>query len=503
MTKTAYVTTPIYYPSGKPHLGSAYTSLAADVYARFKRLDGFDTYFLTGTDEHGLKIQRAAEKEGLSPQAFVDKMAADFKQLTPMMGLSNDRFIRTTDEDHLAAATAMWQKLEAAGYIYKAKYAGWYSVPDETFYTEDELIDGKSPDSGHPVEWVEEESYYFKLSAFGDKLLAYFEQNPTFIQPDSRRNEVVSFVKSGLRDLSISRSTFNWGVPVPGDDKHIMYVWIDALTNYLTATGWPNTDNPNWKYWPAVHLVGKDILRFHAVYWPAMLMAADVPLPKCVFAHGWWTVDGAKMSKSKGNVIDPALLVDEYGLDQVRYFLLREVSFGQDGDFSHHRMIDRINKDLANDLGNLFQRVLSMVAKNCEGKVPEMLELSDDDRTLLEYTKHLPAKVRTHMDDLAFHKALDAIWEVVGAGNRYMDSQKPWELKKEDPARMAHCLRVLIESFRPISVVLEAFMPTSAKRMQELVSVTDATIDNIPALKAGTELPAPSGLFMRIQTEAA
>ncbi|MBI1362727.1 MAG: methionine--tRNA ligase [Proteobacteria bacterium] len=502
MTRTAYVTTPIYYPSGKPHLGSAYTSLAADVYARFKRLDGFDTYFLTGTDEHGLKIQRAAEKEGLTPQAFVDKMAADFKQLTPMMGLSNDRFIRTTDIDHLAAATTMWQALEKNGFIYKAKYAGWYSVPDETFYTEEELVDGKSPDSGHPVEWVEEESYYFKLSAFGDKLLAYYEQNPDFIKPDSRRNEVMSFVKSGLKDLSISRSTFNWGVPVPGDDKHIMYVWIDALTNYLTATGWPDTTHANWKYWPAVHLVGKDILRFHAVYWPAMLMAADVPLPKCVFAHGWWTVDGAKMSKSKGNVIDPAQLVTEYGRDQVRYFLMREVPFGQDGDFSHARMIDRINKDLANDLGNLFQRVLSMVAKNCDGVVPEMLELSADDRTLLEVAKHLPAKVRDAVEGLAFNKALDAIWEVVSAGNRYMDSQKPWELKKTDPARMAHCLRVLIESFRPVSVVLEAFMPESAKRMQELVGVTDAVLE-LPSLAAGTQLPSPSGLFMRIQTEAA
>jgi methionyl-tRNA synthetase len=502
MTRTAYVTTPIYYPSGKPHLGSAYTSLAADVYARFKRLDGFDTYFLTGTDEHGLKIQRAAEKEGMAPQAFVDKMAADFKELTPMMGLSNDRFIRTTDADHLATATTMWQALERNGYIYKAKYAGWYSVPDETFYTEEELVDGKSPDSGHPVEWVEEESYYFKLSAFGDKLLAHYEQNPDFIKPDSRRNEVVSFVKSGLKDLSISRSTFNWGVPVPGDDKHIMYVWIDALTNYLTAVGWPDTNHPNWKYWPAVHLVGKDILRFHAVYWPAMLLAADVPLPKCIFAHGWWTVDGAKMSKSKGNVVDPAQLIQQYGRDQLRYFLMREVTFGQDGDFSHARMVDRINKDLANDIGNLFQRVLSMVGKNCDGRVPEMLELSADDRHLLELAKHLPAKVREAVEALAFNKALDAIWEVVGAGNRYMDSQKPWELKKTDPARMAHCLRVLIESFRPVSVVLEAFMPESAKRMQELVGISHATLE-LPSLAAGTVLPEPSGLFMRIQTEAA
>jgi methionyl-tRNA synthetase len=503
MTKTAYITTPIYYPSGAPHLGSAYTSLAADVYARFKRLDGYNTKFLTGTDEHGLKLQRAAEKANQSPQEFVDEMSAEFRELTPMMNLSNDDFIRTTEERHIKTSTAFWQKMEDNGFIYKDTYSGWYSVPDESYYTEEELVDGCSPDSGHPVEWVEEESYYFKLSAFQEKLLAYYDANPEFIQPKSRFNEVYSFVKKELRDLSISRSTFTWGIPVPSDDAHIMYVWVDALTNYLSAIGWP--ENKDFKtYWPAIHLVGKDILKFHAIYWPAMLMAAEVELPKCIFAHGWWTVDGDKMSKSKGNVVQPSELVETYGRDQLRYFLMREVPFGNDGDFSKERLIRRINTELANDLGNLFQRILSMVFKNCDGKTPALNELTDEDTAFLSKVNVMD-ELRQYIDKLEFHNALNAIWQVIGEANRYMDTMQPWMLKKEDPKKMAHVLRVLMEGLAYISLEVEAFMPESAKKMQTAIGLS---FDNFAGLAVekevlvtGTDIPKPEGIFPRIENK--
>jgi methionyl-tRNA synthetase len=510
MTKTAYITTPIYYPSGAPHLGSAYTSLACDVYSRFKRLDGYDTKFLTGTDEHGLKIQRSAELQNKSPQEYVDGMAAQFRELTPIMNLSNDDFIRTTEERHIKTATAFWKKLEENGYIYKDTYSGWYSVPDETYYTEDELVNGCSPDSGHPVEWVEEESYYFKLSAFQDKLLSYYDAHPEFIQPKSRFNEVYSFVKKELRDLSISRSTFTWGVPVPNDDAHIMYVWIDALTNYLSATGWPeHGDNSDFsKYWPAIHVVGKDILKFHAIYWPAMLMAANVELPKQIFAHGWWTVDGEKMSKSKGNVVNPAKLIKDYGRDQLRYFLMREVSFGNDGDFSKDRLIQRINTELANDLGNLFQRVLTMVYKNCDGKIPALNELTIEDKEFLSQV-NIIKQLRDDIDKLAFHNGLNTIWHVIGEANRYMDTMQPWKLK-DNPERMAHVLRVLAECLAYISLEIEPFMPESAKKMQTAIALP---FDNFTGLDVekevlitGTEIPKPQGIFPRIdvnETEAA
>lgn len=506
---TAYVTTPIYYPSGKPHLGSAYTSLAADVYARYMRMAGVDTYFLTGTDEHGLKLQRAAEKEGKTPQAYVDEMSALFRTLTPMMGLSNDDFIRTTETRHKAAVQEMWGRLERNGYIYKSNYAGWYCVSDEAYYADDEIVTDasgtrRSPVSGHPLEWMEEESYFLKLSAFGDRLIDLYTKRPELIRPESRLHEVLGFLKQGLEDISISRTTFNWGVSVPGNEKHVMYVWIDALTNYLSALGWPQGEK--MRYWPALHLVGKDILRFHAVYWPAMLLGAGLTedqLPT-VFAHGWWTVEGAKMSKSKGNVVDPEALVAEFGLDPVRYFLLREVPFGGDGDFSRPRLISRINRDLANDLGNLFQRVLSIVTKNNDGKTPDLGTLTDADKAFLAFAgKDRLTQYKAHMEALAFHKALDVAWEIIGEANRYMDAQKPWELKKTDPARMLHVLRVLMEVFCTITIMVKPFMPASADRLQTQLGWTgtlpDLETTTNPRLTTGTQLPAPQGVFMRIQ----
>lgn len=503
-SQKAYITTPIYYPSGKPHLGSAYTTLAADVYARFKRLDGFDVMFSTGTDEHGLKLQRAAEKEGLTPQAYVDKMSDMFREIEPIMNISEHTFIRTTEERHEKTAQVMWKKLEEAGYIYKDSYAGWYCISDESYYTEEELVDGKSPMSGHPVEWMEEESYFFKLSAFKDKLLGLYERHPELVQPQSRLNEVVGFLKGEVHDISISRTTFDWGVPVPNGPGHVMYVWIDALTNYLTVLGWP--DEKNMGYWPAIHLVGKDILRFHAVYWPAMLMGAGFTedmLPT-VYAHGWWTVDGDKMSKSKGNVVDPETLTAEFGRDIVRYFLMREVPFGNDGDFSETRLIERTNSDLANALGNLFQRVLSMVAKNCEGQVPALGQLDEADDAYLAQARTLVAEVRTHVDGLQFHKALDAIWARVHAANAYMDNKQPWTHKKENPDLMAHILRVLMEGFVPIAHTLEAFLPESMARVKTFLGTEGMSLKDIEnadgyLLKDGAPLPQPEGVFPRIQ----
>ncbi|MCW5699323.1 MAG: methionine--tRNA ligase, partial [Rhodospirillales bacterium] len=434
--KTFYVTTPIYYVNDSPHIGHMYTTLACDVLARFKRLDGYDVKFLTGTDEHGQKVDKAARAAGLDPQTFTDRVSRNFRDLAEEMNFSNDDFIRTTEERHFRSCQALWTRLLEGGHIYLGSYAGWYAVRDEAFYTESELTTGpegeKLAPTGAPVEWVEEPSYFFRLSAFRDRLLQLYEEKPDFILPRSRYNEVVSFVKGGLQDLSVSRTTFKWGIPVPGDPDHVMYVWLDALTNYITAVGYPNTDKGEFgTYWPAdVHMVGKDILRFHAVYWPAFLMAAGVAPPKRVFAHGWWTVEGRKMSKSLGNAIDPIHLVDTYGLDQVRYVMLREVPFGNDGDFSHDSVVRRINGELANDLGNLCQRVLSMVAKNCDAAVPTPGAFTADDEAMLTAAHGLLPAVRKSIDVQTFHEAIETLWTVVRAANGYVDRQAPWALRK-------------------------------------------------------------------------
>ena len=505
-----YITTPIYYVNDSPHIGHAYTTLACDVLARFKRLDGFDVRFLTGTDEHGQKVEKSAAVAGIDPQSFTDRVSQNFRDLSQLWNFTNDDFIRTTEERHKVSCQALWKKLVEAGDIYLGSYAGWYAVRDEAYYAESELEDGpndtKIAPSGAECEWVEEESYFFKLSAWGDRLLKFYEDNPDFILPASRRNEVISFVKGGLKDLSISRTTFSWGIPVPDAPGHIMYVWLDALTNYITAVGYPDENSDLFKtYWPAdVHMVGKDILRFHAVYWPAFLMSAGVTPPKRVYAHGWWTNEGQKISKSLGNVIVPSELIATYGLDQVRYFLLREVPFGNDGDFSHKAMIGRMNYDLANQFGNLSQRVLSMIAKNCEGQVPQPQDLAPEDEELLKAAAGLLESVRADMDRQQFHAALTKIWEVVGDANRYIDHAAPWALKKTDPARMATVLYVLAETIRRLALLTQPVMPdATAVMLDQLAVAPDARsfADLESKLTPGTALPKPAGIFPRYVEE--
>jgi methionyl-tRNA synthetase len=509
-----YITTPIYYVNDAPHIGHAYTTLACDVLARFMRLDGYEVNFLTGTDEHGQKVEKSAQAAGMAPQAFTDMVSQNFRDLSKVFDFSNDDFIRTTEARHIRSCQAIWTKLMEAGEIYLGSYAGWYAVRDEAFYTESELTDGpdgkKIAPSGAVVEWVEEPSYFFRLSAWQDRLLAFYEENPDFIGPDTRRNEVISFVRGGLKDLSVSRTTFKWGVPVPGDPDHIMYVWLDALTNYITAVGYPDETSADFaKFWPAdMHMVGKDILRFHAVYWPAFLMGAGIAPPKRVFAHGWWTNEGQKISKSLGNVIVPDDLVERYGVDQVRYFLLREVPFGNDGDFSHRAMVGRMNNDLANDFGNLAQRVLSMIAKNCGGQVPEPGAFEAADDALLGAAEGLLARLEAEYRVQAFHKALEATWEVVGAANRYVDEQAPWALKKSDPARMATVLYVVAETVRRLAILTQPVMPGAMGRMLDQLGLGPqardfAALDR--ALEPGTALPKPQGVFPRYveETEAA
>jgi len=511
--ETFFVTTPIYYVNDKPHIGHAYTTLACDVLARFKRLDGFDVKFLSGTDEHGQKVEKSAETAGMTPQALADMNSANFRELARILGCSNDDFIRTTEPRHLAACQALWRRLVDKGEIYLGAYEGWYSVRDEAFYAEDELIAGpggsRQAPTGAPVEWVKEPSYFFRLSAWQDRLLQWYEDNPDCVGPASRRNEVISFVKGGLQDLSVSRTSFTWGIPVPGDEAHIMYVWLDALTNYITALGYPDTAGDFARYWPnALHMVGKDIVRFHAVFWPAFLMAADLAPPKRVFAHGWWTNEGQKISKSVGNVIDPLVLIETYGLDQVRYFLLREVPFGNDGDFSHRAMIGRTNSELANDYGNLVQRVLSMIGKNCGGLVPSPGPATEDDRELLDAGHGLLDKLRSTMDRQMYHEALEAIWVVVRAANGYVDRQGPWTLKKTDPPRMATVLWTLAETIRSLALLTQPFMPTSSGRILDQLAIPEAERGFADfgaghALRSGTALPAPQGVFPRFVDEAA
>ncbi|MGP1253146.1 MAG: methionine--tRNA ligase [Kiloniellales bacterium] len=501
-----YVTTPIYYVNDVPHLGHAYTTLACDALARFMRLDGRRVMFLTGTDEHGQKVEKSAQKAGKDPKTFTDEVSQNFRQLAADMNYSNDDFIRTTEQRHLKASQAIWAKLVESGDLYLDSYAGWYAVRDEAFYGEDELTrtdDGKlvAP-SGAEVEWVEEPSYFFRLSAWQDRLLQLYETRPDFILPESRRNEVISFVKSGLRDLSVSRTTFSWGVPVPGDDRHIMYVWLDALTNYITAVGYPDTETENFQaFWPAdVHMVGKDILRFHAVYWPAFLMAAGLEPPHRVFAHGWLLNRGEKMSKSVGNVLRPQELVARYGLDQLRYYLLREVPFGQDGYISHETLIGRINNDLANDFGNLAQRVLSMVAKNCNAVVPQPGDLEEADRTLLAASEALLPTLRELYETQSFHRALERTWQVVGAANRYVDEQAPWALRKTDPPRMETVLYTLCEVIRRLALYSQPVMPQAMDVLLGQLSVPTAHrsfVDLDRKLEPGTPLPKPQPVFPR------
>jgi methionyl-tRNA synthetase len=511
MATPYFITTPIFYVNGDPHIGHAYTAIAADVLARFKRLDGYDVHFLSGTDEHGQKVEKAARDAGQAPQDFTDGFSAKFRDMERRLDISTDDFIRTTEPRHKDGVTALWRVLRDRDQIYLGHYEGWYAVRDEDFYTADELTtlpDGtKLAPTGAPVEWVREPNYLFRLSRWQDALLQHYAENPDFVGPAAKRNEMLSFIRGGLNDLSVSRSSFTWGIPVPDDPAHVMYVWLDALANYITALGYPDTETARWRFWPAdLHLVGKDILRFHAVYWPAFLMAAGLPVPKRVFGHGWWTVEGAKMSKSVGNVVDPLALVDRYGLDPVRFFLLREVPFGNDGDFSPRSLISRMNTELANGVGNLCQRSVSLIARNCGGVVPAAQPPTEDDAALLALGQALPALVRARIERQALNDALEEIWKVVRAGNEYIDRQAPWALKKSDVNRMEAVLRVLVDVLRPIATLLQPFMPQSMSRMLDQIGVPVEARD-IAALERslpdGITLPAPAGVFPRYVEEAA
>ena len=504
--QTFYITTAIPYANGAPHIGHAYERIATDSIARFHRLDGRDVLFVTGMDEHGLKMQQTAAREGLSSQALADRTAAQFEAMGETLNAVADDIVRTTQERHKRASQEIWERMEARGDIYLSKYAGWYSVRDEAYYDEGELTerDGRrfSP-TGTPVEWVEEESYFFKLSAYADRLMAHYEAQPDFITPDKYKNEIVAFVKRGLKDLSISRTTFDWGVPVPGDDKHVMYVWVDALTNYITGAGFPDAQSPRAKYWPAdAHVIGKDITRFHAIYWPAFLMSADLALPKQIVVHGFLFNKGEKMSKSVGNVIDPTTLADHYGVDQMRYFFLREVPFGQDGNYSHEAIVNRINADLANDLGNLAQRSLSMIAKNCDGTVPAFGDFTEADRAILAEARALLGTSREAMKDFALHTMLGDIWRVVAEANRYFASEEPWVKRKTDPERMATVLYVTAEVLRIIAILVQPVLPTAMQKLLDSLGVANdardfAHVGESHALTSGAALPAPAPIFPR------
>jgi methionyl-tRNA synthetase len=512
--KPFYVTTAISYPNGAPHIGHAYEMIATDAIARWKRLEGREVYFLTGTDEHGIKMVQTAAKEGIPVKELADRNAAEFKKLAEALNLSNDDFIRTTEQRHHDASQAIWKQMEEShnGDIFQSTYKGWYSVRDEAYFDEAELTekDGKRfAPSGAEVEWVEEPTYFFRLSAYQEKLLALYEENPDFIAPKERRNEIISFVKGGLQDLSISRTTFDWGIPVPGAEGHVMYVWVDALTNYITGLGYPDEASELFKkFWPAdLHVIGKDIIRFHTVYWPAFLMSAGLPVQHRVFAHGFLTVDGQKMSKSLGNVIDPFHLVETFGPDAVRYFFLREVSFGNDGDYSNEKLVNRVNADLANNLGNLAQRSLSMINKNCEAKVPELGALTDADNAIIaEVTEALDAAQKA-MDEQLVHEATGAIIAALSSANNYFAGQEPWALKKTDPVRMATVLYITADTVRRLAIPMQAFVPASAARLLDQLAVpadqrTLSAARNVNSLLANTDLPVPQGVFARVERPA-
>ncbi|MHA7227263.1 methionine--tRNA ligase [Glutamicibacter soli] len=510
--KPFYATTAISYPNGTPHIGHAYEVVATDTLARFKRLDGFDVFFMTGTDEHGQKMMQTAEKEGITPAQLAQRNSDAFQAMNDELGTSYDRFIRTSDADHHAAAQELWRRMEANGDIYLDKYAGWYSVRDEAFYTEEQTDvrdDGirYATETDTEVTWTEEESYFFRLSKYQDKLLAHYEENPDFGAPRSRFNEVVRFVEGGLTDLSISRTTFDWGIPVPGNEKHVMYVWVDALTNYLTGVGFPDVESASFqKYWPAdVHVIGKDISRFHAIYWPAFLMSAKLPVPERVMIHGFLHNNGVKMSKSLGNTVSPDDFVTRYGLDQVRYFFLREVPFGADGNYNHETIVARINGDLANNFGNLAQRSLSMVAKNCGGLVPTPGELLAADTEILGAAANLLEINREAYDRQEFSRALEAVWHVLGDTNAYFAEQEPWKLKKTDPARMETVLYVTIEIVRQVAILLQPVLPQAMTSLLNVLAVGEGSARNFEnygtALVPGTELPAPAPVFPRYEEE--
>lgn len=503
-----YITTPIYYVNDKPHIGHAYTSIACDVMARYMRLCERDVFFLSGTDEHGQKVEKAASISETDPQTFVDGASRNFVDLLDMLNISNDKFIRTTDGYHKQCAQKIWNQLVNSGDIYLGSYEGWYSVRDECYYTESELVDGKAP-TGAEVSWVTKEpSYFFRLEKYQDLLLQYYEDHPDFIAPSTRRNEAISFVKGGLRDLSISRTSFEWGVPVPNDDGHIMYVWLDALVNYLSAIGYgePEKKDTFDKYWhnTVIHVVGKDILRFHAVYWPAFLMAANLNLPKRIFAHGWWTKDGEKISKSVGNVIDPIELVKKYGVDQTRFFLMAEVTFGNDGDFSYDSFVRRVNTNLANELGNLNQRTLSMVYKNCNKAIPLKGTFTTEDKTLLQSLKLLQSKTACAVAEQALHKYTDimisAVWDI----NKYIDDMAPWVLKKSNPDRMNDVLFVLVEAIRIVSILYQPLIPTSANNILDQLKIPkdERTFKHLDsAIVEGIPIDKPVAVFPRIESD--
>lgn len=512
-----YITTAISYPNAPPHIGHAYEVIATDAIARFKRLDGYDVFFLTGTDEHGQKILQTAAKEDVTAQALIDRNVPRFKAMVERLNCSNDDFIRTTEPRHYKSSTAIWQAMAKSnnGDIYLGKYSGWYSVRDEAFYDESEthLNEHKvrlGP-QGTPVEWVEEESYFFRLSAYQDKLLDLYSRVPDFVMPKERFNEVISFVKGGLQDISVSRATLNWGIPVPGDNRHVMYVWVDALTNYITAAGYPDIQSEKFKrYWPAdLHVIGKDIVRFHAVYWPAFLMSAGIEVPRRIFSHGFLFNRGEKMSKSVGNVIDPFTMTDTYGVDPVRYFFLREVPFGQDGHYSHEAIVNRINADLANDLGNLAQRSLSMIARQRDGVLPKPGALSAADQTIFAAADAMISATREAMKTQQLHQVLNMVWAVIADANRYFASEAPWALAKTDPARQGTVLYVTAEVIRQVAILCQPFMPASAAKLLDSLGIPsgERKFDRLGSpdtrIAAGTKLPAPAPVFPRyVEAEA-
>ncbi|UTO27719.1 methionine--tRNA ligase [Bartonella harrusi] len=507
MRDTYYITTPIFYPNGTPHIGHAYSAIASDVLARFQRLDGKNVFFLSGTDEHGLKMQQTAAALGITPKQLAERNSAVFQKMLTVLNCSNDDFIRTTEERHYQACQEIWKKMEENGDIYLGRYTGWYSVRQESYYDEKDTVVGednirREKELGSPVEWNEEESYFFRLSRYEKTLLEYYEKHSDFIAPFERRNEIISFIKSGLKDISISRTNFNWGVPVPGNTKHVMYVWVDALTNYLSAIGFFDKNSNKRNFWPAnAHIIGKDIIRFHAVYWPAFLMSAGIEMPKHIFAHGFLLNRGAKMSKSIGNVVDPFEMVDHYGLDQVRYFLLREVPFGQDGSYSHDSFVNRINADLANDLGNLAQRSLSMIAKNCNEKIPIPAALFVQDQQLLQQSLQALEMIRQAMSSHEMHVALSAIFSVVTDANRYFASEQPWSLRNNNPERFSTVLYITVETLRRIGIMLLPFIPQSATKLLDSLAIAKDSrlLHHIShsEIQAGLDLPPPEPIFPR------